>query len=103
MANSSEPSSSISFTSSSHISNGATSYNIPPPSIPEPRSNIEIIGLNRLSTNLEKLVFDSGSESDCNYSDAEVVVEGISVGIHRCILATRSTFLAICLRRTKVV
>ncbi|KAI7725906.1 hypothetical protein M8C21_007922 [Ambrosia artemisiifolia] len=94
MANSSEPSSSISFTSSSHISNGATSYTIPPSSAPEPRSNIEIIGLNRLSTNLEKLLVDSGSESDCSYSDAEVVVEGVSVGIHRCILATRSAFFS---------
>ncbi|KAK1432539.1 hypothetical protein QVD17_09436 [Tagetes erecta] len=93
MANSSEPSSSISFTSSSHISNGSTNY-ITPPSIPEPRSNIEIVGLNRLSTNLEKLLVDSGSESDCNYSDAEVVVEGVSVGVHRCILAARSKFFS---------
>ncbi|KAI3784469.1 hypothetical protein L1987_43568 [Smallanthus sonchifolius] len=94
MANSSEPSSSISFTSSSHISNGSTSYIIPSSSNPEPRSNIEIIGLNKLSTNLEKLLADSGSESDCNYSDAEVVVEGISVGVHRCILAARSKFFS---------
>lgn len=94
MANSSEPSSSISFTSSSHISNGSTSPIIPPPSIPEPRSNIEIVGLNKLSTNLEKLLVDSGSELDSNYSDAEVVVEGISVGVHRCILATRSKFFS---------
>lgn len=37
---------------------------------------------------------DSDSNSDCNYSDAEVVVEGTSVGIHRCILATRSKFFS---------
>ncbi|KVH92028.1 regulatory protein NPR3-like [Cynara cardunculus var. scolymus] len=94
MANSSEPSSSISFTSSSLISNGSTNYNIPSSSIPEPRANLEILSLNKLSTNLEKLLADSDSESNCNYSDAEVVVEGISVGIHRCILATRSKFFS---------
>lgn len=98
MENLSEPSSSISFTSSSHLSNGSTSYTnvrtVPTPLITEPRSNLEIISLNRLSTNLEKLLFDSGSENECNYSDAEVVVEGISVGIHRCILATRSKFFS---------
>lgn len=91
MANSSEPSSSISFTSSSHnISNGGCGSTASLTT--EPRSNLEIISLNRLSTNLEKLLSDSGSDSDCNYSDADVVVEGISVGIHRCILATRSNF-----------
>ncbi|KAK9067468.1 hypothetical protein SSX86_014797 [Deinandra increscens subsp. villosa] len=94
MANSSEPSSSISFTSSSHISNGSNNYTIPSSSIPEPPRNIEIIGLNKLSTHLEKLLADPGTESDCNYSDAEIVVEGISVGVHRCILATRSKFFS---------
>ncbi|XP_076901264.1 BTB/POZ domain and ankyrin repeat-containing protein NPR1-like [Bidens hawaiensis] len=96
MANSSEPSSSISFTSSSHMSNGSTNYTItmPPSSAPESRSNIEIFGLNRLSTNLEKLLTDSGSEPDSNYTDAEIIVEGISVGVHRCILASRSKFFS---------
>ncbi|GJT05065.1 regulatory protein NPR3-like protein, partial [Tanacetum coccineum] len=101
MENLSEPSSSISFTSSSHLSNGSTSYTIPPPLIAEPRSNLEIISLNKLSTNLEKLLSDSGSGSDCNYSDAEVVVEGISVGIHRCILATRSKFFSDLFKESK--
>lgn len=99
MANSSEPSSSISFTSSSLISNCSTNYNIPSSSIPEPRANLEIISLNKLSTNLEKLLADS--DSDCNYSDAEVVVEGISVGIHRCILATRSKFFSDLFKESK--
>lgn len=94
MANSSEPSSSISFTSSSLISNGSTNYNIPPSSIPEPRANLEIVSLNKLSANLEKLLADSDSDSGSNYSDAEVIVEGVSVGIHRCILATRSKFFS---------
>lgn len=99
MANSSEPSSSISFTSSSLISNCSTNYHIPSSSIPEPRANLEIISLNKLSTNLEKLLADS--DSDCNYSDAEVVVEGISVGIHRCILATRSKFFSDLFKESK--
>lgn len=100
MANSSEPSSSLSFTSSSHISNGSTGHAIPSSSTPEPRSNLEIISLNKLSANLEKLLTDC-SDSDYNYSDAEVVVEGISVGIHRCILATRSKFFSDLFRDNK--
>ncbi|XP_071733867.1 BTB/POZ domain and ankyrin repeat-containing protein NPR1-like [Rutidosis leptorrhynchoides] len=94
MAYSSEPSSSISFTSSSHISNGSTNYTIPSTLTNEPRSNLEIISLNKLSLSLEKLLADSGSDLELNYNDAEVVVEGISVGIHRCILATRSKFFS---------
>nr|XP_043615053.1 BTB/POZ domain and ankyrin repeat-containing protein NPR1-like [Erigeron canadensis] len=101
MANSSEPSSSLSFTSSSHISNGSTGQAVPSSSTPEPRSNLEIISLNRLSANLEKLLTDCGSDSDYNYSDAEVVVEGISVGIHRCILASRSKFFSDLFRDSK--
>lgn len=85
MANYSEPSSSISFTSPSHISNA---YNIASSSVIESRSNLEIISLNKLSSNLEKLVI----ETDSSYSDAFIVVEGNNVSIHRCILAARSTF-----------
>lgn len=92
MANSSEPSSSISFTSSSHISNGSTAYTIPSSSTAEPQSNLEIVSLNKLSTSLEKLLV--GFESDSSYSDASVVVEGICIGIHRCILAARSKFFS---------
>lgn len=88
MANYSEPSSSISFTSPSHISNGSNGYNISSSSITETRSNLEIISLNKLSSNLGKLLI----ESDSNYSDAVVMVEGSHVCIHRCILAARSPF-----------
>ncbi|KVI03179.1 regulatory protein NPR3-like [Cynara cardunculus var. scolymus] len=88
MANYSEPSSSISFTSPSHISNGSNGYNISSSSITEARSNLEIISLNKLSSNLGKLLI----ESDSNYSDAVVMVEGSHVCIHRCILAARSKF-----------
>ncbi|KAI3491987.1 hypothetical protein L1887_43624 [Cichorium endivia] len=92
MANSSEPSSSISFTSSSHISNASSS-------IPDPRPNLEIISLNKLSSNLEKLLSDS--DSDPNYNDAEVVLEGIPVGIHRCILSSRSKFFSDLFKESK--
>lgn len=87
MANSSEPSSSLSFTSSSHISNGSISHNFSSfgsESVP----SLEVISLSKLSSNLEQLLVDSG----CDYSDADIIVEGISVGVHRCILASRSSF-----------
>ncbi|KAJ9564842.1 hypothetical protein OSB04_000808 [Centaurea solstitialis] len=86
MANYSEPSSSISFTSPSHISNGS---NLSSSSmISEARSNLEIISLNKLSSHLGKLLL----ESDSNYGDAVVMVEGSHVCVHRCILAARSPF-----------
>lgn len=95
MAYYSEPSSSISFTSPSHISNGSNGYNnnnnnniSNGSSITETPSNLEIISLNKLSNNLGKLLI----ETDSNYSDAVVVVEGNYVCIHRCILAARSKF-----------
>ncbi|XP_028062623.1 regulatory protein NPR3-like, partial [Camellia sinensis] len=82
-----EPSSSISFTSSSHVSNGSISYNISATGS-ETGSNLEIISLNKLSCHLEQLLIDSS----CDYSDADIVVEGAPVGVHRCILAARSKF-----------
>ncbi|KAI8001180.1 BTB/POZ domain and ankyrin repeat-containing protein NPR1 [Camellia lanceoleosa] len=88
MANSAEPSSSINFTSSSHVSNGSLSYNIPPASGSQGGSSVEIISLRKLSYNLEQLLVDSS----CDYSDTELVVENIPVGVHRCILAARSKF-----------
>ncbi|KAJ9168593.1 hypothetical protein P3X46_020094 [Hevea brasiliensis] len=88
MANFSEPSSSLSFTSSSHLSNGSISQNISTSSISEARPSLEVISLNKLSSNLEQLLIDSS----CDYSDTEIIVEGIPVGIHRCILAARSRF-----------
>ncbi|ONI11468.1 hypothetical protein PRUPE_4G107800 [Prunus persica] len=87
MANSSEPSSSLSFTSSSHISNGSISHNFSS-SGSESVPSLEVISLSKLSSNLEQLLVDSG----CDYSDADIIVEGISVGVHRCILASRSSF-----------
>lgn len=59
-----------------------------PSSGSETGPNLEIISLSKLSSNLEQLLVDSG----CDYSDAEIIVEGISVGVHRCILAARSRF-----------
>ncbi|KAH7545633.1 hypothetical protein FEM48_Zijuj01G0114100 [Ziziphus jujuba var. spinosa] len=85
MAISAEPSSSLSFTSSSNISNGSISHKLSSASeVP----SLEVISLNKLSSNLELLLVDSSYD----YSDAEVIVEGIPVGIHRCIFAVRSRF-----------
>ncbi|KAG8635593.1 BTB/POZ domain and ankyrin repeat-containing protein NPR1 [Manihot esculenta] len=88
MANFSDASSSLSFTSSSHVSNGSISQNISTSSVSEARPSLEVISLSKLSSNLEQLFIDSSSY----YSDAEIVVEGNPVRIHRCILAARSRF-----------
>ena len=42
----------------------------------------------QLSGSLQKLLHDA----EFDYSDAEIVVEGTSVGVNRCILASRSPF-----------
>lgn len=88
MANFSEPSSSLSFTSSSYVSNGSFGNNISNSSCFEARSSLEVVSLSKLSSHLEQLLIDSTSD----YSDADIVVEGIPVGVHRCILAARSKF-----------
>ncbi|CAN1150866.1 BTB/POZ domain and ankyrin repeat-containing protein NPR1 [Linum perenne] len=89
MANLSEPSSSLSFTSSSHLSNGSITHNLPNSPVSEATPSLDVISLTKLSLNLESLLTDS---SIGDYSDAEIVVEGKSVGVHRCILAVRSKF-----------
>ncbi|CAN0854952.1 BTB/POZ domain and ankyrin repeat-containing protein NPR1 [Linum grandiflorum] len=89
MANLSEPSSSLSFTSSSHLSNGSITHNLPNSPVSEATPSLDVITLTKLSLNLESLLTDS---SIGDYSDAEIVVEGVSVGVHRCILAVRSKF-----------
>ncbi|KAE8685807.1 Regulatory protein NPR4 [Hibiscus syriacus] len=88
MANLSEPSSSLSFSSSSHLSNGSITHNIPSLPLPETCANLEVVSLTKLSSSLEHLISDDSPP----FSDAEVVVEGVSVGVHRCILAVRSKF-----------
>ncbi|KAH7578450.1 hypothetical protein JRO89_XS01G0383400 [Xanthoceras sorbifolium] len=85
MENANEMSSSLSFASSSCLSNGSSSLNVTPSTAPE---NLEILSLNKLSSSLEKLLIDS----EYDYADAEIVVEGIPVGVHRCVLASRSQF-----------
>ncbi|XP_058743019.1 BTB/POZ domain and ankyrin repeat-containing protein NPR1-like [Vicia villosa] len=82
MDNSNEASSSLSFVSS-HLSNASSNTHN------EHVANIEIVSLNKLSGSLEKLLSDV---VDYDYCDAEIVVEDIPVGIHRCILASRSQF-----------
>lgn len=92
MANSAEPSSSLSFTSS--LSNGSISHNL---SSSEAVPSLEVISLTKLSSSLEQLLLDSG----CDYSDADIIVEGIPVGVHRCILASRSKFFRELFKREK--
>ncbi|XP_011040365.1 PREDICTED: regulatory protein NPR3-like isoform X1 [Populus euphratica] len=97
MANFSEPSSSLSYTSSSHLSNGSISHNISNSSGAEAGTSLEVISLNKLSSNLEQLLIDS----TCDYSDADIVVEGTAIGVHRCILGARSRFFHELFRREK--
>ncbi|XP_004497710.1 BTB/POZ domain and ankyrin repeat-containing protein NPR1-like [Cicer arietinum] len=95
--NSSEPSSSLSFTSSSPLSNGSITHNICSSNASDHGRNLEVISLSKLSSNLEQLLIDS----DNDYSDAEIVVEGIPVRVHRCVLASRSKFFHELFKRGK--
>ncbi|XP_047330678.1 BTB/POZ domain and ankyrin repeat-containing protein NPR1-like [Impatiens glandulifera] len=83
--------SSISFTSHSHLSsNGSISYNVSGLSGSETGSNIEIIGLTKLSCQLEQLLIETNNS---DYTDADIILDdNISVGVHRCILSARSRF-----------
>ncbi|WOG89557.1 hypothetical protein DCAR_0208795 [Daucus carota subsp. sativus] len=88
MEDSAEPSY-MSSTSSPHILNCLTCYDIPIHSVPEGGSSPEIMSLAKLSASLEQLMVSS---IGVDYSDADIEVDGVSVGVHRCILATRSKF-----------
>ncbi|OMO70442.1 BTB/POZ-like protein [Corchorus capsularis] len=88
MAYLSEPSSSLSFSSSSHLSNGSITPNIPSFSVPETGASLEVISLTKLSSSLEQLLVDNSPD----FSDADIIVESVPVGVHRCILAVRSKF-----------
>lgn len=87
MDSANEASSSLSFVSS-HLSNGSSNHNISSSTSYEHGANTEILSLSKLSGSLEKLLIDG----EYDYSDAEILVEGIPVGVHRCILASRSQF-----------
>ncbi|EYU42809.1 hypothetical protein ABFS82_13G007600 [Erythranthe guttata] len=89
MENGADLSSSLSFASSSYLSNGSSGHEMPSTAGFEVGANLELLSLSRLSSSLEKLVI-GGAEYD--YSDAEIEVEGIAVGVSRCILAARSHF-----------
>ncbi|KAI0497617.1 hypothetical protein KFK09_020849 [Dendrobium nobile] len=82
MANLTEQSSSLTFTSSSYVSNGSSAATV------EVGNSLEVVSLSRLSCNLERLLI----ESDFDCSDAEIIIDGTAIGIHRCILAARSKF-----------
>ncbi|PHT54731.1 Regulatory protein NPR3 [Capsicum baccatum] len=100
MTNSVEPSSSISFTSTSNTLNSGSigiSQDTCACGGSETGITYEITSLSKVSNNLEKLLLDSSSD----FSDAEIVVEGVSVGVHCCILAARSKFFRDLFRKEK--
>ncbi|GFP96378.1 regulatory protein npr3 [Phtheirospermum japonicum] len=88
MENGNDLSSSLSFASSSYLSNGSSCQNMPSSTGCEVGSSLELLSLSKLSSSLEKLVI--GSEYE--YSDAEIKVERVTLGVNRCILAARSDF-----------
>ncbi|CAN8267485.1 unnamed protein product [Cochlearia groenlandica] len=97
MATLTEPSSSssISFTSShfSNISIGSNHIS------PNSSSNLEVVSLSKLSSNLEQLLLSNPDFDD--YTDAEIIVDSVSIGVHRCILASRSNFFRELFKRDK--
>jgi regulatory protein NPR1 len=93
-----EPTSSITFaSSSSYLSNG-TSPPGPAQAAPSAAADgwgggggsSEAVSLNRLSSSLERLLLDS--DLDCSDADVDVPDGGPPVPVHRCILAVRSPF-----------
>ncbi|XP_051115567.1 BTB/POZ domain and ankyrin repeat-containing protein NPR1-like [Andrographis paniculata] len=97
MENGNDMSSSLSFASSSYLSNGSSVHNVvPAPPAGEGGASLELLSLSKLSYCLENLV----ENVEYDYADAEIVVDGIAVGVHRCILAARSSFFH---RRFKAV
>lgn len=75
--------------SSSYLSNGSTDHDaLAPPINLESGYNPDLLSLSKLADSLDKLLVDD----NYNYSDVEIVVDGISVGAHRCLLAARSRF-----------
>ncbi|XP_062105697.1 BTB/POZ domain and ankyrin repeat-containing protein NPR1-like [Humulus lupulus] len=91
MDNMNELTSSLSFASSSYISNGSSTChnNVFASATTEPGQSLETLSLGKLSSSLEKLLID---DEFADYTDAEIVVEGVPVSVHRCILASRSQF-----------
>ncbi|KAG8078081.1 hypothetical protein GUJ93_ZPchr0007g3359 [Zizania palustris] len=104
-----EPSSSITIaSSSSYLSNGTSPcfVTLPPPGalaaqpgqVPAGEgcggggsSSVEVMSLNRLSANLERLLLVD-SDLDCSDADVDLADGGPPVPVHRCILAARSAF-----------
>lgn len=99
-----EPSSSVTFaSSSSYLSNGSSPCSVALAPLPAAdgwgggggggggsSSSVEAVSLNRLSNNLERLLLDS--ELDCSDADIDVADSGPPIPVHRCILAARSSF-----------
>ncbi|KAK9924166.1 hypothetical protein M0R45_032549 [Rubus argutus] len=87
MDNGNDLSSSLSF-ASSYLSNGSSGNHGFASANAQHGLSAEYLSLSKLSDNLERLLLDP----QYDYSDAEIVVEGIPVGVNRCILAARSQF-----------
>lgn len=80
MDSSGELSSAFSFVASSCVTTGfcGTDHD----------TNPDILSITKLVSNFERLLVDN----EFDYADADIVVEGKAVGVHRCILAARSPF-----------
>lgn len=87
MDNGNDLSSSLSF-ASSYLSNGSSGNHGFASANAQLALSAEYLSLSKLSDNIERLLLDP----QYDYSDAEIVVEGIPVGVNRCILAARSQF-----------
>ncbi|XP_054818765.1 BTB/POZ domain and ankyrin repeat-containing protein NPR1-like [Prosopis cineraria] len=87
MDNANEASSSLSF-ASSYLSNGSSYPNISACTSHEHVANLDNLSLSKLSGSLEKLLIDP----EYDYSDVDIVVEDKPVGVHRCMLASRSQY-----------
>ena len=91
MDNANEVSSSLSF-ASYYLSNGSSNPNISACTSHELVANLENLSMTKLSGSLEKLLI----WLECSYSDVDIVVEDKPLGIHSCILASRSQFVIYC-------
>ncbi|KAM7272073.1 hypothetical protein ACFE04_031287 [Oxalis oulophora] len=78
-----------SFTPTPNISTTSVNHDMSSTSSSGPTQPcLDILSLNKLSSHLDHLL--SGNSLD--YTDAVIVVDDVSVGVHRCILAARSRF-----------
>ncbi|KMZ76372.1 NPR1-1 protein [Zostera marina] len=81
--------SSVTYASPSHLSNGSIQQGSPiSAAATEDGISPDVLSLMSLSLCLEKILVDNKFD----YTDAEFEVDGTIVGVHRCILASRTDF-----------